>query len=123
MQHGKVVAYASRQLKVHEKNYLMHDLDLLVMVFALKICRHYLYGVYVDIFFNHKSVQYVFTQRELNLYQRKWLELLKNYDKSVLYHPNKANIADDALSRISIDSVAHVEDGKKKLAPKVHQLT
>ena len=73
MQHGKFIAYASRQLKVHEKNYPTHDLELAVVVFALKIWRHYLYGVHVDVFTDHKSLQYVFTQKDLNLRQRRWL--------------------------------------------------
>ena len=72
MQHGKVVAYASRQLKVHERNYPIHDLELAAVVFALKIWRHYLYGVHVDVFTDHKSLQYVFTQKELNLRQWRW---------------------------------------------------
>ena len=71
MQHGKVIAYASRQLKVHEKNYPTHDLELAAVVFALKIWRHYLYGVHVDVFTDHKSLQYVFTQKDLNLRQRR----------------------------------------------------
>ncbi|WMV60292.1 hypothetical protein MTR67_053677 [Solanum verrucosum] len=99
MQNGKVIAYASRQLKVHEKNYPTHDLELAAVVFALKIWRHYLYGVHVDIFTDHKSLQYVLTQKELNLRQRRWLELLKDYDLSILYHPGKANVVADSLSR------------------------
>ena len=83
MQHGKVIAYASRQLKTHEKNYLTHDLELAAIVFALNIWRHYLYGVHVDVFTDHKSLKYVFTQKDLNLRQRRWLELLKDYDMSV----------------------------------------
>ena len=71
MQHGKVIAYAIRQLKVHERNYPTHDLELEAVVFSLKIWRHYLYGVHVDVFTNHKSLQYVFTQKELNLWQRR----------------------------------------------------
>ena len=71
MQHGKVVAYASRQLKVHEKNYPTHDLELVAVEFALKIWRHYLYGVHVDVYTNHKSLQYMFTQKELNFQQRR----------------------------------------------------
>ncbi|WMV20230.1 hypothetical protein MTR67_013615 [Solanum verrucosum] len=86
MQRGKVIAYASRQLKVHEKNYPTHDLELAAVVFALKIWRHYLYGVHVDVFTDH-SLQYVFTQKELNLRQRRWLEFLKDYNMSVHYHP------------------------------------
>ena len=67
IQHGKMITYASRELKVYEKNYLIHDLELVVVVFALKILRHYLYGVHVDMFTDHKILQYVFTQKELNL--------------------------------------------------------
>ncbi|WMV58889.1 hypothetical protein MTR67_052274 [Solanum verrucosum] len=86
MQRGKVIAYASRKLKVHEKNYPTHDLDLAAVLFALKIWRHYLYGVHVDVFTDHKSLQYVFTHKELNLRQIRWLEFLKDYDMSVHYN-------------------------------------
>src|SRR5688572_23431403 len=122
MQNGKVIAYASRQLKVHEKNYPTHDLELAAVVYALKIWRHYLYGVHVDIFTDHKSLQYVFTQRDLNLKQRRWWELLKDYDMSILYHPRKANVVADALSRLSMNSVSHIEDEKKQLVREVHRL-
>ncbi|KAH0636086.1 hypothetical protein KY289_036001 [Solanum tuberosum] len=115
-------AYASRQLKVHEKNYPTHDLELAAVVFALKIWRHYLYGVHVDVFTDHKSLHYVFTQKELNLRQRRCLEFLKDYDMSVHYHPGKANVVADALSRLSIGSVAHVEEERKELARDVHRL-
>ena len=81
-----------------------------------------MYGVHVDIFTNHKSLQYVFTQRDLNLRQRRWLELLKDYDMSVLYHPGKANVVADALSRLSMNSVSHMEDEKKELVKDVHRL-
>ena len=90
MQHRKVIAYDSRQLKVHERNYPAHVLELAAVVFALKIWRQYLYGVHVNIFTDHKSLQYVFTQKELNLRQRRWFELLKDYDIDVLYHLGKA---------------------------------
>ena len=86
MQHGKVVAYASRKLKVHERNYLTHNLELAALIFFLKIWRHYLNGVHVDMYTDHKSLQYVFTQKELNLRQRRWSELLKYYAMSILYH-------------------------------------
>lgn len=122
MQKGKVVAYAYRQLKVHEKNYPPHDLELAAVVFALKIWRHYLYGVHVDVFTDHKSLKYVFTQKELNLRQRRWLELLKDYDMSVLYHLGKANMVADALSRLSMGSTAHVKEEKKELVKEVHRL-
>ena len=102
MQDGKVVAYASRQLKPHEKNYPTYDLELAAVVFALKIWRHYLYGEKCRIFTNHKSLNYLLTQKELNLRQRRWLELLKDYDCIVDYHPGKANVVADALSRKTI---------------------
>nr|GFD23436.1 reverse transcriptase [Tanacetum cinerariifolium] len=101
MQHGKVIAYASRQLKPYEVNYPTHDLELAVVVFALKIWRHYLYGESCDVFTDHKSLKYIFTQRELNMRQRRWLELLKYYDTNIQYHPGKANVVADALSRKS----------------------
>ncbi|KAL0546071.1 hypothetical protein IC582_015976 [Cucumis melo] len=99
MQQGKVVAYASRQLKSHEQNYPTHDLELAAVIFALKIWRHYLYGEKIQIFTDHKSLKYFFTQKELNMRQRRWLELVKDYDCEILYHPGKANVVADALSR------------------------
>ncbi|KAL0561636.1 hypothetical protein IC582_002076 [Cucumis melo] len=99
MQQGRVVAYASRQLKRHEQNYPTHDLELAAVVFALKIWRHYLYGEKIQIFTDHKSLKYFFTQKELNMRQRRWLELVKDYDCEILYHPGKANVVADALSR------------------------
>ncbi|KAH0655692.1 hypothetical protein KY285_030574 [Solanum tuberosum] len=107
---------------VHEKNYPTHDLELAAVVFAPKIWRHYLYGVHIYVFTNHKSLQHVFTQKELNLRQRRWLEFLKDYDMNVLYHPGKANVVDDALSRLSMGSITHVEEEKKELAKDVHRL-
>nr|GFA01246.1 retrotransposon protein, putative, Ty3-gypsy subclass [Tanacetum cinerariifolium] len=101
MQHGKVIAYASRQLKPYEVNYPTHDLELAAVVFTLKIWRHYLYGESCDIFTDHKSLKYIFTQRALNMRHRRWLELLKDYDTNLLYHPGKANVVADALSRKS----------------------
>ena len=99
MQNEKVVAYASRQLKLHEKNYPTHDLELAAVVFALKIWRHYLYGEKCRIYTDHKSLKYLLTQKELNLRQRRWLELFKDYDCIIDYHPGKANVVADALSR------------------------
>jgi hypothetical protein len=101
MQHGRVVAYASRQLKNYEQNYPTHDLELAAVVFALKIWRHYLYGEKCEIYTDHKSLKYFFTQKELNMRQRRWLELIKDYDCSINYHPGKANVVADALSRKS----------------------
>ncbi|GMJ13693.1 hypothetical protein HRI_005038600 [Hibiscus trionum] len=99
MQEGKVIAYASRQLKPHELNYPTHDLELAAVVFALKIWRHYLYGEKCYLFTDHKSLKYLLTQKELNLRQRRWMELLKDYDLVIDYHPGKANVVADALSR------------------------
>ncbi|XP_050896958.1 uncharacterized protein LOC127103768 [Lathyrus oleraceus] len=99
MQNGKVVAYASRQLRIHEKNYPTHDLELVAVVFVLKIWRHYLYGSRFEVFSDHKSLKYLFDQRELNMRQRRRLELLKDYDFGLNYHPGKANVVADALSR------------------------
>jgi hypothetical protein len=95
------VAYSSRQLKVHEKNYPTHDLELAPVVHALKTWRHYLYGQKCDIYMDHKSHKYIFTQSELNMRQRRWLELIKDYELEIHYHPGKANVAADALSKKS----------------------
>ncbi|GJZ91654.1 putative reverse transcriptase domain-containing protein [Tanacetum coccineum] len=99
MQREKVIAYASRQLKVHEKNYTTHDLELDVVVFALKMWRHYLYGTKCVVFIDHKSLQQILDQKELNMRQRRWLEFLSDYDCEIRYHPGKANVVADALSR------------------------
>jgi len=99
MHHGRLVAYASRQLRPHELNYPTHDLELATVVFALKIWRHYLYGVRCEIYMDHKSLKYIFIKKELNLRQRRWLELLKNYTLDIKYHPGKANVVADTLSR------------------------
>ena len=106
MQHGKVVAYASRQLKSYEQNYPTHDLELAAAVFALKIWRHYLYGERCEIYTDHKSLKYISTQKELNMRQWRWLELIKDYDCSINYHPGKANVVADALSRKSYGFLA-----------------
>jgi hypothetical protein len=101
MQEGRVVAYASRQLRKHELNYPTHDLELAAVVHALKIWRHYLIGHKSEIYTDHKSLKDIFTQSDLNLRQRRWLELIKDYDLEVHYHPGKANVIADALSRKS----------------------
>ncbi|RVW68091.1 Retrovirus-related Pol polyprotein from transposon 17.6 [Vitis vinifera] len=96
---GKVVAYASRQLKQHERNYPAHDLELAAVVFALKTWRHYLYGEKFEVYSDHKSLKYIFTQKDLNSRQRRWMETLEDYDFALHYHPGKANVVADALSR------------------------
>jgi ribonuclease HI len=99
MQHGKLVSYASHQLRKHEENYPTHDLELAAVVHALKTWRHYLIGHRCEIYSDHKSLKYIFTQADLNLRQRRWLELIKDYDLEINYHPIKANVVADALSR------------------------
>ncbi|WVZ75902.1 hypothetical protein U9M48_023921 [Paspalum notatum var. saurae] len=106
MQEGKVVAYGSRQLRKHEVNYPTHDLELAAVVYALKIWRHYLFGQRCEIYTDHKSLKYIFTQNELNMRQRRWLELIKDYDLEIHYHPGKANVVADALSRKSYANMA-----------------
>ncbi|KAL8100391.1 hypothetical protein AgCh_032593 [Apium graveolens] len=108
MQHNKVIAYASRQLKPHEQKYPVHDLELAAIVFALKLWRHYLYGEKCDIYMDHKSLKYIFTQKDLNMRQRRWLKLIKDYDCSINYHPGKANVVADALSRKEKLSMARI---------------
>ncbi|GKA46856.1 putative reverse transcriptase domain-containing protein [Tanacetum coccineum] len=103
MQREKVIAYASRQLKIHEKNYTTHDLEL-----ALKIWRHYLYGTKCTVFTDHKSLQHILNQKELNMRQHHWLELLSDYDCEIRYHPGKANVVADALSRKERDQPLRV---------------
>ncbi|GJS71002.1 putative reverse transcriptase domain-containing protein [Tanacetum coccineum] len=100
MQRGKVIAYASRQLKIHENNYTTHDLELGAVVFALKIWRHYLYGTKSVIYTDHKSLQHIFSQKELNMRHHRWIELFSDYDCEIRYHPGKANVVADALSRM-----------------------
>ena len=113
MQEGQVIAYASRQLRRHEVNYPTHDLELAAVVHALKIWRHYLLGNVCHIYTDHKSLKYIFTQPELNMRQRRWLELIKDYNLEVHYHLGKANVVADALSRKSHCNTleALLEDG------------
>jgi ribonuclease HI len=96
IQEGHVIAYASRQLRKHEQNYPTHDLELAAVIHALKIWRHYLLGHKCQIYTNHKILKYIFTQNDLNLRQRRWLELIKDYDLEIHYHPGKANVVADA---------------------------
>jgi ribonuclease HI len=101
MQDGRVVVYASWQLRKHEVNYPTHDLELAAVVHALKIWRHYVMRKRCELYTDHKSLKYIFTQSNLNLRQRRWLELIKDYDIGNNYHPGKANVVADALSRRS----------------------
>ncbi|WMV41036.1 hypothetical protein MTR67_034421 [Solanum verrucosum] len=94
-----VISYASRQLKVHKRNYPTNELELAAVVFAW---RHYLYGVKCKVFTDHRSLQHVFTQKDLNLRQRRWMELLKDYDLTIQYHPGKTNVVANALSQKTI---------------------
>jgi hypothetical protein len=98
MQDGQVVLYASHQLRRNEENYPTHDLELAAVVHALKLWRHYLIGHQCKIYSDHKSLKYIFTQTDLNLRQHKWLELIKDYDVGINYHPGKANVVADTLS-------------------------
>ncbi|GJU90959.1 putative reverse transcriptase domain-containing protein [Tanacetum coccineum] len=98
MQRYKVIAYASRQLRIHKKNYTTHDLELGAVVFALKTWRHYLYGTKSVIYTDHKSLQHIFDEKDLNMRQRRWIELFSDYECEIRYHPGKANVVADALS-------------------------
>ncbi|GJR25055.1 putative reverse transcriptase domain-containing protein [Tanacetum coccineum] len=111
MQRGTVIAYASRQLKIHEKNYTTHDLELGAVVFTLKIWRHYLYGTKRVIYTDHKSLQHIFNQKELNMRQRRWIELFGDYDCEILYHPSKANVRglDELIERRSDGALYYLD--------------
>ena len=108
MQSGRVVAYGSRQLKNHEQSYPTHDMESTTIVFVLKSWRHYLYGKQFEAFSHHKSLKYIFTQRDLNMRQRRWMEYLEDYDFALHYHPGKANVVVDALNRKSRGVLAKV---------------
>jgi hypothetical protein len=129
MQDNRVIAYASRALRPHEQNYPTHDLELAAIVHALNIWRHYLMGAHCNIYTDHKSLKYIFTQADLNMRQRRWLELIKDYDLEVHYHPGKANVVADALSRkaqcncVTMDSkIATLCDELRKLNMEVVSL-
>ena len=107
-QSEKVMDYGSRQLKNHEQNYPMQDIELEVVFFALKIWRYYLYGEQFEVFSDHKSMKHILTQRDLNTRQRKWMEFLEDYDFTLHYHPGKANVVADAHSRKSQGVLASI---------------
>ena len=121
MQSGRAVAYDSRQLKNHEQNYPTRDSKLVAKVFALKILRHYLYGKQFEVFSDHKSLRYIFTQRDLNMRQRGWIEYLKDFDFTLHYHPSKANVVVDALSRKSRGVLASVASREWQMLETVGQ--
>ena len=121
MQSGRVVAYGSCQLKNHEQNYPTHDMELVAVVFALNIWRHYLYGKQFEVYSNHKSLKYIFTQRDLNKRQRRWMEFLEDYDLTLHYHPSKANVVADALSQKSRGTVSNITSREWRMFETVGQ--
>ena len=121
MQFWRVVAYGSRQLKNHEQNYPTHDMELATVVFALKIWRYYLYGKQFEVYSDHKSLKYIFTQRDLNIRQRRWMEFLEDYDFTFHYHLGKANVVADALSRKSRGTLASIASQEWRMLETVGQ--
>ena len=121
MQSGRVVAYGSRQLKNHEQNYPTHDMELVAVVFALKIWRHYLYGEEFEVYSDHKSLKYIFRQQDLNMRQRRWMEFLEDYDFTLHYHPSKENVVVDALSRLSQGVLANIASQEWRMLETVGQ--
>jgi hypothetical protein len=122
LQDGRMVAYASWQLRKHEAHYWTHDLELAAVVHALKIWWHYLMGKRCELYMDHKSLKYIFTQSNLNLRQSRWLELIKDYDLGINYHPGKANVLADALSRRSHLSQLMVDSMPFELCEKFDKL-
>ena len=121
MQLGKVVAYGSQQLKNHEQNYPTHDIKLVAIVFALKARCHYLYGEQFEVSSDHKSLKYIFTQLDLNMRQRRWMKFLEDYDFTLHYHPGKANVVADALSRKSRGVLASIASREWRMLETVGQ--
>ena len=121
MQSERVVAYGSCQLKNYEQNYPTHDMKLAVVVFAFNIWRHYLYGKEFEVYSDHKSLKYIFTQRDLNMRQRRWMEFLEDYDFTLHYHPGKANVVADALGRKSRGALASIASRECQMLKTVGQ--
>src|SRR6187399_3710245 len=122
MQDRRVIAYASRQLHPHEENYPTHDLELAAIVYALKTWRHYLLGNRCEIYTDHQSLKYIFTQPDLNLRQRRWLELISDYDLGIIYTPGNANVMADALSRKSYCNNLMLQQGQPLLHEEFRKL-
>ena len=113
--------FSSRQLNNHEHNYSTHDMELAAVVFALKIWHHYLNGEHFEVFSDHKSLKYIFTQRDLNMRQRRWMEFLEDYYFSWHYHPGKENVVADALSRKSQGVLASIASQEWRMLETVGQ--
>jgi hypothetical protein len=122
MQERKVIAYASRQLRPHEENYPVHDLELAAVIYALKQWRHYLLGNRCEIYTDHQSLKYLFTQPDLNLRQQRWLEVITDYDCGISYTPGKANVMADALSRKSYSNNLMVRRAQPHLYEELSKL-
>ena len=121
MQSERVVAYGSRQLKNHEQNYPTHDIELVAIVFALKIWRHYLCGEQFEVYSDHKSLKYIFIQRDLNTRQCRWMEFLEDYDFTLHYYLGKENVVADALSRKSGGVLASITSQEWQMLETVGQ--
>ena len=122
MQNRQVVAYTSRQLRPHELNYPTHDLELAAVVHALKTWRHYLMGNTCEIYTDHQSLKYLFTQPDLNLRQRRWIETIKDFDLTLNYTPGKANVMADALSRKSYCNNLMIKESQPELHEEFRKL-
>ena len=121
MQSRRVVAYGCHQLKNHEQNYPTHDMELAAVVFALKIWRHYLCYEEFEVYSDYKSMKYIFTQRDLNMRQRRWMEFLEDYDFTLHYHPDKENVVADALSRKSRGALASIASREWRMLETIGQ--